>query len=179
MKYTTALDSRRTRLVALATAALLLPTILTACSTAAPTDDKTRAGGGANGVAACMRDKGYDMQDQSSSASSAQVSVPDGVDAETWKRDLASCVGSGEGFRAGDAKPAEQAPGARQKSLESAKCLRDAGFTDYPDDEAHQAEYQPDDDAAFTEAAKACDEKVFGSGGTSFDDSQTATEEGR
>lgn len=181
MNHSIATSRRMRAAIALAASVLLLPVALTACASAPAGDDETTSAGGRNALAACMRDKGYDMTDQSSGGSSSEIAVPDGVDPDAWKRDLASCIGSTGGFEAGEVQQAEEMPGSREKRVEVAECIRDAGFEDYPDDPERAADYRADDEAAFTEAAKACDEQVFGpaDGGTSFDGSEVATEGGR
>lgn len=163
---TTTTRTRRTRsLIALGAAALLLPGLLAACSGGGPRDDGTPdAGAAAKGsaLASCMRDKGYDMQDPDG-GSTAEIGTPDGVDGEQYRADLQDCVGDGSG--AGDAQAAKPAPGLADKQRESAACIRDGGFPDYPDDQDAKASYRPADQAAFDEVAKACDTKAFGDSG--------------
>jgi len=163
---TTTTRTRRTRsLVALGAAALLLPGLLAACSGGGPGADSTPdAGTAAKGsaLASCMRDRGYDMQDPDG-GSSAQISTPDGVDEEQYRADLKDCVGDGSG--AGDAQMAKPMPGAAEKLHEEAACIRDGGFSDYPDDQEAMATYRPADQDAFEEVAKACSDEVFGATG--------------
>lgn len=151
-------------LVALAAAAVLLPGFLAGCS---PTTSDTDAAGSSavdakgTDLAECMRDKGYDVPDPTAGNGGAQVQVPDGVDPDQYTADLGTCIGDGEG--AGDGVQAKPMEGLDDKLREAAACIREEGFSDYPDDEAGMRSYRPDDEAAFEEVAKTCNERAFGS----------------
>ncbi|PYY61770.1 hypothetical protein DEJ17_03375 [Curtobacterium sp. MCSS17_011] len=163
---TTRTTTRRNRtLLAVAAATVLLPGLLTACSGGAPGGGApTTAGTAAKGasLAECMRDRGYDLPDPGS-GSTLQLSAPDGVDEEQYQEDLRSCLDDTAG--AGDAEVAEQAPGDDERVLRTAECIRERGFSDYPDDEDAKIRYQPDDEDAFDEVARACDAAVSDSAG--------------
>ncbi|QZQ56006.1 hypothetical protein KZI27_03910 [Curtobacterium sp. TC1] len=165
-----ATTTRRTRsLLALAAAAFLLPSLLAAC-TAGPDDEADTAPGSAvkgSSLAECMRGKGYDMPDPSGGGSTMRLSVPDGADPEQYQSDLAECLGDDEG--AGDVKAAKPMPGSEETLREVAECIRDGGFSDYPDDEGGQRAYRADDSAAFDEVARACTDEAFGTAGTAVD----------
>ncbi|WP_144710021.1 hypothetical protein [Curtobacterium pusillum] len=163
---TTTTTTRRTRtLVALATL-LLLPGALTACSGGTPDDHETKpAGAGAGATtASCMRDKGYDMDDPSTSDGGMKVSIPDGVDKEQWQEDMDACLGDDGG--AGGSGMAKPAPGVDAKSGQVAKCIRDAGFSDYPDDMDARSKYRAADQDAFETAAQECSDEAFGDDAT-------------
>lgn len=169
MNTTTITRTRRTRspLVVAAAAIALLPGLLAGCSSSNADEGDRKSGGSAGQsatLAECMRGKGYDMPDPASGGTTMQLSAPEGVDPEQYQADLKDCTG--DVGAAGDVHQAKPMEGMDEKRLESAKCIREGGFADYPDDEEGMRSYQPDDEAAFDEVARACDEKVFGSLGT-------------
>jgi hypothetical protein len=165
MDTTITTKTRRTRslLATAAVAVVLLPGLLAGCTSreddeaAGPTAGSARQGAT---LAECMRGKGYDMPDASSSGKTMQFGVPDDVDPEQYQHDLKECVGDGGG--AGDARAAKPMPGLAEKMQQAAECVREGGFVDYPDDQEGQQSYRPDDEAAFDEVARACDEEAFG-----------------
>jgi hypothetical protein len=172
MKYTSnegpkmTTTTRRARsIVAVAAAVVLLPGLLTACSGGTPKAGETSASttGGGTSLEACMREKGYDMPDHAPNQTQ-QLAAPDGVDLDQWRGDFDACAGDSDG--AGDVKPAKPMPGMEQKAGEVAKCIRDGGFSDYPDDQTAQSKYQADDQDAFSDVAQACSEKTWGSSGS-------------
>lgn len=162
MNATTTTTTRRTRsLLAVAAAMVLLPGLLASCSAAAPDPGPTKSvGTAAKGatLAECMRGKGYDMPDPSSGGT-LQLSAPDGVDEDQYQADLKSCLDDSAG--AGDAQAAKPMPGSDEQQRKVAECIRDRGFEDYPDDEDAKIRYQPDDQDAFDEVARACDAEAF------------------
>lgn len=163
MNATTTTTTRRTRsLLAVAAAMVLLPGLLASCSAAAPDPGPTKsAGTAAKGatLAECMRGKGYDMPDPSSGGTTLQLSAPDGVDEDQYQADLKSCLDDSAG--AGDAQAAKPMPGSSDRLRKAAECIRERGFEDYPDDEDAKIRYQPDDQDAFDEVARACDAEAF------------------
>lgn len=165
MNTTTTTKTRRTRslLTTAAVAVVLLPGLLAGCSSAedADADGPTAAAGKGATLAECMRGKGYDMADPSSGGQTMEIGAPDGVDPEQYQADLKECIGDGGG--AGDGQMAKPMEGAAEQQRRAAACIREGGFSDYPDDEAGMQAYQPDDRAAFDEVARACDEEAFGS----------------
>lgn len=163
---TTSTTSRRTRssLAAAAATLVLLSALLAGCSSR----DDSGAAGPATGsarqgatLAECMRGKGYDMPDPSSGGQSMQFGAPDDVDPDQYQSDLTACIGDGGG--AGDAQAAKPMPGLDEKMQQAAECIREGGFSDYPDDQEAQRTYRPDDASAFDEVARACDEEALGS----------------
>lgn len=165
MNATTTTSTRRTRsLLAAAAALVLLPGLLASCSSPAPDPTKS-PGTAAKGatLAECMRGKGYDMPDPSSGGDTLQLSAPDGVDEEQYHADLTSCLDDSAG--AGDAQAAKPMPGSDEQQRKVAECIRDRGFEDYPDDEEAKIRYQPDDQDAFDEVARACDAEAFAGSG--------------
>jgi hypothetical protein len=165
MKTITDPTNRRTRslLASAALAVVLLPGLLAGCSTtsddgtAGPSTGTARQG---SSMAECMRGKGYDVPDPSSGGRTMDLSAPDGVDPEQYQTDLTTCLGDAEG--AGNAQVAKPMEGLDDKMQQAAECIRDNGFSDYPDDEDGKRAYQPDDADAFAEVAKTCDEQAFG-----------------
>jgi len=154
--------TKKTTTIALVAGLLLLPGLLVACSSNAPTVRESASGAGQKGstIAECMRGKGYDMADPS--GKSETISVPKGVDQEQWSADLTECSGAASG--AGDGvQAAKPMAGMEKKMQQAAKCIRENGFADYPDDEAGWMSYEPGDQATFDDVAKTCDEKAFGS----------------
>ncbi|PZE86219.1 hypothetical protein [Curtobacterium sp. MCBD17_032] len=152
-------------------ALLLVPTLLTGCSSA-PHDDTrppisdspSPSAASAAEVGACMRDRGHDVDDSQfaeSGGSRAQVSVPEGVDPDRWVADLDACSGG-----AADAPAAEPVPGWDALTRKAAACIRDGGFPDYPDGMEDQRRWKPSDTDAFDRVAQECDAKVFGAVGT-------------
>ncbi|OII29599.1 hypothetical protein BIU98_10255 [Curtobacterium sp. MMLR14_010] len=160
--------TRQTRaFLATATAVLLLPALLTACSGGSPDSDETATGSSTTGSAAkgsslasCMRDQGYDMPDPDGSRSTMQLSAPDGVDPDQYRDDLKNCLG--DGTEAGDVPAAKPMGPEPEQARKAAACIRDHGFADYPDDEEGKIQYRPDDEAAFDEVARSCDAEAFG-----------------
>lgn len=161
--------TRRTRsLVAVAAALVLLPGLLAACSSGTPKAEETSGtkSGSGSSLASCMRDKGYDMEDPSAKSRVQTLSAPDGVDKEQWTKDFEQCLGGEEGAGEGGFAAAKPMPGSEEKMREAAKCIRDGGFSDYPDGPEAQAKYKADDEDAFEDVARKCDEQAFGKGGT-------------
>ncbi|MBF4605118.1 hypothetical protein [Curtobacterium sp. VKM Ac-2884] len=154
----------RKTITAVAAAVALLPGLLTACSGGAPSDGST-TGNGSSGsgvsLSSCMRDRGYDMSEPGSNSGVQTLAAPDGVDGEQWDTDLQECMGdqgAGEGFQA--AKPA----GTPEQRKQAAECIRDSGFSDYPDGDAAMQSYRPDDEQAFQDASSKCFDQAFGAG---------------
>lgn len=150
--------------VSLVSGVLLLPGLLAACS--ASPDRGTAADGpsnsGAAALAACMRDRGYDMEDPGSGQIS--LSPPDGVDADQWRDDLVGCTEAGQ--EAGDVIPAQPKPGLADTARSVAECMRGAGYEDFPDDVEAQGSYVPSGDrAAFEREQAACSDQAAASTG--------------
>jgi hypothetical protein len=161
---------RSRTVVAVLAGVLLVPGLLTACSST-PHDDSASSGGSSSGgasknsgaveLASCMRDKGYDMEDPSSSGG-LQLSPPDGVDADQWRTDLVACTGDGKG--AGEAQVAKPLPGMEDMARDMAECMRENGFPDYPDDSGDQVGYQPSgDESTYDDVSQTCGEKAYAS----------------
>ncbi|WP_420366349.1 hypothetical protein AAEP80_06055 [Curtobacterium sp. L3-7] len=153
--------TNKTKTIALVAGLLLLPGLLVACSSNAPTVRESASGAGQKGatIAECMRGKGYDMADPS--GKSETISVPEGVDQEQWSADLTECAGAGSG--AGDGvQAAKPMAGMEEQLQQAAKCIRENGFADYPDDEEGWLSYKPGDQATFDDVAKTCHEEASG-----------------
>lgn len=170
---TTTTTTRRTTatVCSIVAAVLLLPGLLTACSTSAPADGVTTAKGSSSAgssLAACMRGKGYDMEDPSSAGSTQSLSAPEGVDADQWKADLTTCLDSG-GAGEAEYKPAKPMPGLEEAQAKATECIRANGFEDYPDDQAGQMAYKPSDEETFTGVITRCNEEAFAGLGTPVD----------
>jgi hypothetical protein len=168
MMNTTTKTARRTRsLVTVAAAVVLLPGLLAACSSGSPTTEETSGAksGSGSSLASCMRDKGYDMEDPSSGSRVQTLSAPDGVDKEQWQQDLNTCLSDEGGAGEGGFKAAAPA-GSDEQMRKMAQCIRDGGFSDFPDGEDAIGAYKPDDESAFDDVTSKCGEKIFGKGGT-------------
>jgi hypothetical protein len=161
---------RSRTVVAVLAGVLLVPGLLTACSSTPHHDSASRGGSSSGGasknsgavaLASCMRDKGYDMEDPSSSGG-LQLSPPDGVDADQWRTDLVACTGDGKG--AGEAQVAKPLPGMEDMARDMAECMRENGFPDYPDDSGDQVGYQPSgDESTYDDVSQTCGEKAYAS----------------
>lgn len=150
-------------LIAVAAAVVLLPGLLAGCS-GAPSSDSTDRASGSKGsgasLSSCMRDKGYDMPDPSSGGDTLSLSAPDGVDTEQWSADFDKCM---DDSGAGDVQAAKPM-GNPEQLQQIAKCIRENGFADYPDDQEGQMAYKPSDGDALQEASGKCFDEVFGKG---------------
>ncbi|WP_420363639.1 hypothetical protein AABM26_04695 [Curtobacterium aetherium] len=155
------------RLFAAAVGALLLPGLLTACSSGsdAPTGRESGDTVTSSRLGSCMRDKGYDYEDPKAGASSEQLKVPDGVDATKYQEDLLTCSGAGSGAGAGEAEGAAPAPVSAETRKQAVSCVRDHGFADYPDGEEDQRTYEPSDPRAFGDVEKTCWDEAFAAAG--------------
>lgn len=152
-----------TTLAAIAGALVLLPALLTGCS-GAPSVDTTPSAAGdrkarAAAVASCMREKGFDVPDPSGDGTT--TTLPDGVDPDQFSEAVAACA-KDAGIEEGGT--AQEAPGAAEAAKKAAECIRENGFSDYPDDA--EAQYEPADQDAFDAVAKKCDDEAFGSLGS-------------
>lgn len=161
--------SRRARsLIAVAAAVVLLPGLFAACSSGTPKAKDAsgaKSGSGAS-LASCMRDKGYDMTDPSSSSRGVTLQVPEGADKDQWDTDLQSCMGDTSGAGESGFKEPKPMPGAEKKLKEMTQCIRDGGFSDFPDGQDAQMQYKAADQPAFEDVSGKCSEQAFGKGGT-------------
>ncbi len=156
---------QKSNVIAVSSTVLLASVLLVGCSgtagsTSRPSDPSARADAGV-AIAECMRGKGHEYEDPAQ-GDTAEVAIPDGVDAAAYSRDLDACIAEHGDHSAGDA---QEAPDAREKAVESAQCIRERGFPDFPDDQDGQRRYRPSDQQIFDSAAKACDEEVYGKDG--------------
>lgn len=130
--------NKKTVVGALATL-VLLPAVLVGCSSGpdasskptstAQSTDRTELSSKIN---ACMREKGYDVEDAPESKNSSQIEVPAGADPERYNADLEACGDKVDPGSAGQGAQ-EVDPTAQQKAA-FGKCMRDNGFPDYSDD---------------------------------------------
>lgn len=104
-------------------------------------------------INACLRDKGYDVSDERVSDSGSGFSIPEGADQDRFLADSEECAGDAPGSAAAGA-----ASGAQVQDLGPAfaKCVREGGFDDFPDDPEAQAEYTPIDAHGYQECVEAC-----------------------
>lgn len=152
--------------IAVAAALALLPGALVGCSAGSGPGAPSSGGSGGPGasakgagLASCLRDKGYDMPDPDSGGSTMTFAAPDGVDEEQWGTDLDACLEeAGVGDAAGGAAPIVD----REQQRQLARCIRDHGFEDYPDDEQGQQTYEPSDAQALQDAESTCFDEVVG-----------------
>lgn len=167
-------NTDRTRsLIAIAAAVVLLPGLLAACSSNAPDTVDTKAPGSKGATtASCMRDKGYEMDDPTAGgAGGTAFSVPEGVDKDQYMADLQKCMGSesssgAAGSGESGSGGAKSLPGGEKMAKEAAKCIREHGFEDYPDDMEAAGGYEPDDEDAFADVSKQCNDEAFGTSGS-------------
>lgn len=158
--------TRRPTLIAVAAAVLLLPGLLTACSSgsgsgsddspttgAVPTPASQRAGE----VGSCMRDKGYDFDDSALTGGDFTLAAPEGVDPQQYAQDLGTCSGNPD---TGGVDVSNVPPGP--EDLAFAKCIRDNGFDDYPDGAQARRGYHPSDESAFSRVETSCFTEAYG-----------------
>lgn len=150
-------------------ALLLVPGLLTGCS--GGNGDGPGSGSGPSSSAGhaataaklgdCMRKKGHDVSDDDLAVSGgkARFAVPDGVDAQQWTDDLATCAGTSAS--AGQAAQVTTPPGYEEADEKATACIREQGFDDYPDDEEARGSYHPADEGTFTTVAKKCYDEAF------------------
>jgi hypothetical protein len=156
----------------LAAVGLLLVVVLTGCSgqdddpsvaTANPGATKAPAGAAATGQASqlnfskCMREQGLSWFPDPKADGELQVRVPDGAD-EKFKKASEACKALEPNSSGNDADGAADLEKVRQV----AKCLREHGFTKYPDPDANghtritaEAGVDPND-PAFQKAKQEC-----------------------
>lgn len=120
---------------------VLVPTVLVGCSSGSGTPSEPTPGAQsarpaelATKINACLREKGYDVDDGAVSEGSAALSVPEGADPERYLADQAACAervnpGAGSGQAEGSAP---SAPSAQEQQAVGA-CMRENGFPDYSD----------------------------------------------
>jgi len=158
--------TRRPTLIAVTAAVLLLPGLLTACSSgsgpgsddspttgAVPTPASQRAGE----VGSCMRDKGYDFDDSALTGGDFTLAAPEGVDPQQYAQDLGTCSGNPD---TGGVDVSNVPPGP--EDLAFAKCIRDNGFDDYPDGAQARRGYHPSDESAFSQVETSCFTEAYG-----------------
>lgn len=133
----------------------LVASLLSGCSAGgppAPTDSASGVGDPrerASAIFGCLRDKGYDVADPEGN----QLSIPDGVDPDQYGKDLNACAHSVPGGPAGEAVAA---PPSAEESAAFARCIREGGFPDFPDDIEAQAEYTTGDEKGLEERYDHC-----------------------
>lgn len=144
-----------------AAALLVVGGSLAGCSASGGTSDPSGPTGGATtsakdrslAINACLRDKGYDVSDDRVSDSGVGFSIPEGADQDRFLADSEECAGDAPGSAAAGA-----ASGAQVQDLGPAfaKCVREGGFADFPDDPEAQAGYTPTDEHGYRERVEAC-----------------------
>lgn len=141
----------------------LLPGLLTACSSPGGADaaDTPAPGADAAKIGACLRDKGYDVDDSQFSGDEVELAPPAGADPAAYITDLKAC--SPEDGPAADTpeRQAAQAENAKRDVAFSA-CIRGEGFDDYPDGQQERLHYEPSDPAAFAEVEQTCAKQAYG-----------------
>lgn len=163
MTHTT--TKKTNAIVAVAAAVLLLPGLLTACSgspSGSSSDTPKPGGKPGTSLSECMRGNGYDMPDPDSGSKTQTLSAPDGVDKEQWAADLQTCMGSGGG--AGEGFKPAQAGGNPEQEKQVVECIRENGFSDYPDSEDAKRAYQPNDQDAFDDVTSKCFDQAYAEG---------------
>ncbi|PZE63526.1 hypothetical protein [Curtobacterium sp. MCBD17_021] len=148
---------------------LLTPGLLAGCS--GNRDDgpgpgtgtsRSAAHAGAGELGDCLRKKGYDVSDDElgvGGGTSAELSLPGGVDEQQWLEDTAAC--SGTSTSAGQVSEAKSPPGYEEADRKASECIREQGFADYPDDDDDRSAYHPADESAFERVAEQCEDEAF------------------
>ncbi len=140
--------------------ALLAGCTLSACSsapdgssTSSPSADSAAERALAYG--ACLRDAGFDVSDDDLVA--GRLAIPDGADPEAFARASDACDATsaaahdGAGAAEESAEPLDLGPGF-------VRCVRDAGFPDFPDEPEAQAAFEPADPAGYDRVWADCAE---------------------
>ncbi|ROS57910.1 hypothetical protein EDF38_2640 [Frigoribacterium sp. PhB160] len=146
---------------ALLAASVLLPGLLTACSS--PAADEAASGATASDAATvgqCVRDAGYDVVDDDF-GNSALVRLPDAIEPETDEADAFFSVVSDCHDAAGSASPRlseGEKDAFAQKLVEMAQCLRDEGFENVPDpvEGVWEGPAEYEGDPAYAVASEKC-----------------------
>lgn len=158
----TATNSSWTRRALALSAVLLAAGLLTSCSADKPNrDDTTSTTTNGSTFFSCMRDKGYDAPDPEAGEKSSAFEVPAGVDPEQWEADTGECANK-SGSGAGGAEKAVVDPEAEALMAKAAECVRENGFSDYPDDPDKMGSYKASDPDTFQDVLQTCSEKYFG-----------------
>ncbi|MCM3503537.1 hypothetical protein M3666_00200 [Curtobacterium sp. ODYSSEY 48 V2] len=139
----------------IAAAVLLLTGVLAGCSSAdaggATSAATPPAGSTDHAVASCMRDAGYDVTDEDFRF------LPAKGDTEGQQAALTKCLQEHDPAQARDIEASENDPEVRAIAEKVGKCMRAAGYADYPDDARDAASYEaPAGDAAFGDRLLTC-----------------------
>lgn len=158
--------TQRRRATALVSTALLVPALLSACSSApdGPTPvgtDAAPASSEAARVGQCVRDAGYDVEDDDFSTPGS-YRQPAGLSADeldAYAETVADCA-SGTSL-APPSRPGG-GQGADRQLLDLAACLRDAGYPDAEDpvDGVWRPDPDHQGDPAYDEATATCAAEV-------------------
>jgi hypothetical protein len=161
---------KRTILISTAAAVALLPGLLSSCSSTPSSGSggpsaANDAVAGAAKTAACMREKGFAVEDPKDDGFT--IGVPDGADRDAFFAALGECEPKREGAGDGGAPGTELSAEDRKRDQKEVTCIRDGGFEDYPDDLDARAQYEPaGDPAAFNDRLQKCAEDVGSQGST-------------
>jgi len=149
---TPSLFRRAARDAVLLTSIIAASAALTACAgTAPPPDDRATAGAGER-WSACMRGKGYDVEDVTDrQAESGLSKVPSGADEAAFSEAAGACSTAVGIPRADEAQLREW---DRQYEAADA-CIRERGYPDFPGQHG-SGRFDREDEPEFTEVASAC-----------------------
>lgn len=161
-----------------ASAAFLLATVVAGCSSAAPegdasTDDKGTGSSDVAQVGACLRDAGFDVNDDELVA--GVLAPPEGADVAEYEEALRNCA-EGTSLAPEDAPDGDEMAAVQAQLLEYVACLRDLGYTDIPDPVDGELDLPPeytstDSSNTFPEDAEECQ--------YAFDTSSSGSDEGQ
>ncbi|MFJ3028176.1 hypothetical protein ACIPEQ_04970 [Curtobacterium sp. NPDC087080] len=139
----------------IAAAILVLAGVLAGCSTTAPDPAPSSSGPAVSkadhAVASCMRDAGYDVTDDD------YRFFPTDGDNTDRQEVLDECTKEHDPETARQAEEAQNDPEYLASHAKVAKCMRKAGYADYPDDPRDADSYSPPaGDSVFGEELRKC-----------------------
>lgn len=145
--------NRRNALLGTMVGLLLVPLSLTGCSGHDGEDSASGGGGGSSAAAAkwgaCMRDKGFTVEDPSDEQFSTGVEmVPADVDRAAFGTASKGCRGDAPSGASADDKA-----GWVQDAEDFSQCMRDNGVADFPDPEEPGSISWDDEDTSPTYVA--------------------------
>ncbi|OEI69045.1 hypothetical protein [Curtobacterium sp. ER1/6] len=139
----------------IAAAFLVLAGVLAGCSAAGPDPASSSSGPSrssvAHAVASCMRDAGYDVTDDD------YQRFPTDGDISDRQEVLEKCTKEHDPETARQAEAAQNDPEFLAIHTKVGKCMRKAGYADYPDDSRDADAYSPPEgDPEFGEVLRKC-----------------------
>lgn len=149
----------RTTRTGIAAAFLVLAGVLAGCSAAAPDPASSSSGparsSAAHAVASCMRDAGYDVTDDDYRFFPTDGDIHDRQDV------LDECTKEHDPETARQAEEAQNDPEYLAIQVKVGKCMREAGYADFPDTAREADAYSPPaGDSAFNGVRAKCFERA-------------------